>query len=44
MWRIVLKLVGGVHEVGNLSLCVHDRGVIVAWRQVICAEWHRPIK
>ena len=38
-WRSVVRLVGGIYTLGALSVMIHDRGILVAWRQVI--KWER---
>ena len=47
IWRIVVRLVGGMHGYGwsPLCVCIHDRGMFVAWRQVMKWEglWFPPL-
>jgi hypothetical protein len=39
MWRTVIKIAGGVHEIGALAICIHDHGAFIAWRRVVWKEW-----
>ena len=39
MWLAVVKRVGGIYGFGKLKLCIHDRGMFVAWDMVIKREW-----
>ncbi len=39
MWRKVVKIAGGVYDIGALSVCIHDRGLLLAWRRIVWKEW-----
>ncbi len=35
----IVSYFGGVHMLGRLWIIIHDRGVTVAWRQVVRRDW-----
>lgn len=39
LWRQIVKVAGGIYDVGLISACVHDRGAFLAWDRVIKWEW-----
>lgn len=39
IWRRISSAVGGVHMFGPLWVVIHDRGLAVAWRQVVKFDW-----
>lgn len=41
MWKQIVRQIGGVHEIGRLTIVIHDRGAYVAWDQVVQLEWNR---
>lgn len=41
IWPWVVAAVGGLYGYGwcPLNVCVHDRGLLIAWRQIVRWEW-----
>ena len=39
-WARFVRWAGFLLDVWPLLVCVHDRGVLIAWRGNIWREWH----
>jgi hypothetical protein len=38
-WRWVVRRIGGIYEIGKLSLVIHDRGVNLSWVDGLVERW-----
>lgn len=35
LWKLIVRLVGGFHEIGRIAMVVHDTGAYIAIDRVI---------
>lgn len=41
-WGRIVWTVGGFYDTGRLSVCIHDRGIDIAWDRILRKEWKAP--
>ena len=42
MWQRIVRRIGGLYEIGPLSIGIFDNGAMIAWRRVVRWEWPGP--
>lgn len=43
MWRVVVSVFGGFHEIRPLFISIHDDGITAGWNSVQKLDWRYPV-
>lgn len=41
MWALLVRAIGGFHEIRPLFICIHDDGITAGWNRVQRFDWRR---